>query len=192
LSTVILDQIVFNAPLEMFTERLRIQNKPALIEEFAGLLQEAKTIARPKVIFKAAEITATGDDYVAIAGQTFYSQTLKETLVNLKRVFPAIATCGRELAEWADGIDGVYTAFCAQVICEAAMGWAQDYFAHYVARHYQTKEIAYILPGTYDWPLVEQEKLFSLLNAAAAIGVELTASGTMRPIKTVSAVYYEK
>lgn len=192
MSVVILDQIVFDAPLELFTERLRLQNKPALVEEFAEMLEEAKSVARPKVIFKAAEIIARGDDYVEIAGQVFYSRTLRETLANLQRVFPTIATCGRELAAWAEGKEGVLDAFYAQVLCEAAMSCAQDYFARYVARHYQAGEVTYFLPGTYDWPLAEQAKLFALLENAAAIGVELTASGTMRPIKTVSAIYYEK
>lgn len=192
MNTVILEQIVFDTPLEMFTERLRIQNKPALIEEFAELLAEAKAIARPKVMFQVADIIESGEDYVVIAGQTFYSRKLTETLAKLKRVFPAIATCGRELAEWANGKDGVLASFYAQVLCEAAMGCAQDYFARYVAQHYQAKEITYFLPGTYDWPLDEQAKLFALLKDASVIGVELTPSGTMRPMKTVSAIYYEK
>ena len=117
-----MDQIVFNAPLEMFTERLRIQNKPANWK-FAGLLQEAKTIARPKVIFKAAEITATGDDYVAIAGQT---QSNKGNTGKFKTCLPGHCHLRPGAGKWADGIDGVYTAF-VPVICEAAMGWAQDY-----------------------------------------------------------------
>ena len=43
-------------------------------------------------------------------------------------------------------------------------------------------------PGYCDWPLQEQEKIFSLLDAEK-IGVELTASSLMQPRKTISGIF---
>ena len=43
-------------------------------------------------------------------------------------------------------------------------------------------------PGYCDWPLREQEKIFSLLDAQK-IGVELCASSLMQPRKTISGIF---
>ncbi|HHX73651.1 MAG TPA: hypothetical protein GX699_01955 [Firmicutes bacterium] len=188
---IILDKIAFNAPLGMFAERMRLQKRPALLREVEELLAEAKRIARPRVMFGEAAVESLGENDVQIGGRTFHSSALRQTLAGRTRVFPAVATCGTELAAWAEEKTGMFTRFSAEAICEAAMAAAQAAMAEYVAAQWGAARITYILPGTLDWPLEEQEKIFALLEGGEAIGVQLTPQGTMRPVKTVSALYYE-
>ncbi|NLZ39077.1 MAG: hypothetical protein GX893_05655 [Firmicutes bacterium] len=68
---------------------------------------------------------------------------------------------------------------------------AQEYLAAYVFQEFGAADITYILPGTLDWSLAEQEKLFALIGDTTPIGVRLLSYSTMRPVKTVSALYYE-
>lgn len=191
MEATVLDNIPFTAELSMFTERMRIQKRPAMVEQMAALLEEAKGIARPKVMFKDMPIEKKGEDFIVLAGVTFHSRDLCQTVEALPRVFPTVATCGLELGNWAMQYEDMMVRFFAEVICEAAMTAAQDYLAQYVAQHHGAAAITYILPGTLDWPITEQEKLFTLVGDTAPIGVHLTEQGTMRPIKTVSALYYE-
>ena len=79
MDAVILSDIVFDAPLEMFVERMRIQKRPSAIEELRELLEQAMPIARPKAMFKESLITDTGEDFVVIEGKTFYSRDLRQT-----------------------------------------------------------------------------------------------------------------
>lgn len=191
MKAIILDHIPFTTELEMFTERMRIKKRPAAVKQLAQLLEEAKGIARPKVMFKETVIAEKGENYIVLDGLIFKSCSLRNTLGELNRVFPTVVTCGHELEEWANTIEGLFPRFCAEVICEAAMIAAQEYLAAYVAREFGAAAITYILPGTLDWALTEQEKLFALVGDTAPIGVTLLSYSTMRPVKTVSALYYE-
>ncbi|HAA37922.1 MAG TPA: hypothetical protein DCE00_03510 [Firmicutes bacterium] len=191
MDAIILDNIPFTAELEMFTERMRLQKRPALVKQLAALLEEAKGIARPKVMFKELPIEKKGEDLIVLDGVSFRSRDLRQTVADLPRVFPTIATCGHELGNWAAAYEDMMVRFFAEVICEAAMTAAQEYLAQYVAQHHGAAAITYILPGTLDWPITDQDKLFALIGDTAPIGVYLTEQGTMRPIKTVSALYYE-
>ena len=192
MSAIILDYIPFTATLDTFVERMRIQNRRSAKEELAELLEEAIPLARPKVMFLEAKIAQKGDGFIVIEGLTLTSQALRETVDALTRVFPVVVTCGTELATWASGVDGLFSRFCADVICEAAMCSAQEYLTRYVAERFSAAPITYILPGTLDWPMEAQKQLFTLVGDTEPIGVTLTAHNTMRPIKTVSALYYEQ
>ncbi|HZK24894.1 MAG TPA: hypothetical protein VFC74_05860 [Oscillospiraceae bacterium] len=191
MEAIILDNIPFTAELEMFTERLRIQKRPAMIEQFAELLEEAKGIARPKVMFKEMPIAEKGENFIVLDGVTFHSRELRHTVDSLPRVFPTVVTCGLELGNWSAAYEDMMVRFFAEVICEGAMTSAQEYLAQYAAQQHGAEAITYILPGTLDWPIEEQEKVFTLVGDTTPIGVHLTAQGTMRPIKSVSALYYE-
>ncbi|NLZ39078.1 MAG: hypothetical protein GX893_05660 [Firmicutes bacterium] len=77
MKAIILDNIPFTAELEMFTERLRIKNKPSAVKQLAQLLAEAKGIARPKAMFKETVIAEKGEDYIVLDGLTFKSRDLR-------------------------------------------------------------------------------------------------------------------
>jgi len=52
--------------------------------------------------------------------------------------------------------------------------------------------MSFMAPGSLpDWPLEEQKPLFNLLgNVKAAIGVNLTDSLLMLPVKSISGIYF--
>ena len=114
-------------------------------------------------------------------------------LSKLDRIFPIIATCGREIEEWSKGIHDILYQYWADKIKEMALESARKNGIEYVYNRYNLKRISFMSPGSIDdWPLSAQTGLFSLLgNAVSEIGVELTDSFLMLPVKTVSLIIFE-
>jgi len=82
--------------------------------------------------------------------------------------------------------------YWADKIKEMALRSAVEKGIADINKRYDPGKTSYMSPGSIeDWPLSEQEGLFSLLgNPESAIGVELTDSFLMLPPKTVSRIMF--
>ena len=74
-------------------------------------------------------------------------------------------------------------------------GFADAEFKHlneHLIDHFQPGKISRMNPGSLpDWPLPEQQQLFALLGGGpASIGIKLTDSFLMVPIKSVSGIWF--
>jgi hypothetical protein len=67
-----------------------------------------------------------------------------------------------------------------------------DYLADYVRDRHSLDHVAHMNPGEIeDWPLTEQKPLFALFaGAEKQIGVELSGSGVMKPVKSRSGILF--
>ena len=162
--------------------------------ELGELIDLARAIGRPKAAFRECFVEARGEDTVTVGDQSFTSLTLRRNLDGVERVFPFVCTCGQEVAQ-ADPAPGDFIkgfwwdAIQAQLLRAA--------FAHFVAhltQRYRLGKTAQMNPGSGDaeiWPVSQQRELFALLgDVRGGIGVELTDSGMMLPIKTVSGIRF--
>ena len=156
--------------------------------ELAG---EAGAVGRPKAAYVPAYIEDRGGDWVAIGGVKFKSRVLRVNLDRVHRVFPFVATCGRELEDWAQSLPDALDRYWADQIMETALSEALGYLRELMARS-SPGPSAVMNPGSLsDWPLEEQRPLFDLFGQASArIGVELTDSCLMIPKKTVSGLRF--
>src|SRR3990172_11883542 len=68
-------------------------------EEFGQLFETIRRQANPKALYRVSYIERLGNDRVAIDGVTFTSRVLRANLDKIERVFPFVATCGREIDE---------------------------------------------------------------------------------------------
>ncbi len=194
----VLDEIAFHPSFDALTKRLRIKEGSRHIPEFTEIFEAARTIARPKAMYKLAFIDEKTDDSVTIdargshGGVVLSSRVLRVNLEAAHRLFAYVATCGSELHEWGDSLDDMLHQYWVDAIKEMALVAAIQALIQHLSSCYALGRTATMAPGSLaDWPIREQRPLFKILgDPQAAIGVTLTDSFLMIPNKTVSGVRF--
>lgn len=190
---IVLDQFEFQVDFKAVADELRV--KPG--SKNAGLLQElcnqADEIARPKAIYRIAQVAHLSDDQVQVGEQVFKSRVMRVNLQESHRVFLYVATCGMELEEWIRSLDGTLAQFFADTINGQALMAARSALDVHLSNNYHIEEYATMNPGSLnDWPIEAQVQLFDLLgNPEDSIGVSLLDSCLMVPGQSVSGLLFE-
>ena len=158
------------------------------------LVEVARSIAKPKVVYKVSYVDDRDGDTVTIDGVKFTSRVLRINLDQVERVFPYIATCGTELGEIAVPSNDVMKSFCFEEIKIMVLRSAVAYLSNHLTEHYALGNMSRMSPGSgslESWPVAQQKELFSLFGGAEElIGVRLTKSCVMFPLKSVSGIYF--
>ena len=191
---VILNNIPFEPNIDSLFKTLRIDKESQDASDVLNLVETVKPQINPKVIYKISYIQNNTIDEVVIDGVTFNSRVLHINLNQVERVFPFIATCGRE----ADAIeipqDDFLTRYWFDTIKGMALDVALKYFRNHLKKKYALRKFASMSPGSgpHDTWLIEQQRpLFSLFgNVEELIGVRLTESFLMIPNKSVSGICF--
>ncbi|KJS88159.1 MAG: hypothetical protein JM58_01920 [Peptococcaceae bacterium BICA1-8] len=184
---VVLDNIPFKVDLEQFLKLIRVTDKPGYAEKAVRLVTEAQSIARPKAMYREAFIEEKGDDFVIVEGITLTSRVLRVNLNDAYRIYPYIATSGVEMEEWSKGIEDMLEKFWVDVVKEMALRVAiQTFLQNFKESTYQGNTSSMNPGSLQDWPIQEQSKLFSILGNPELVGVNLSQSSLMYPIKSVS------
>ncbi len=190
----ILDPIPFALDTASLTERMCLEPGSEDARTLEALVSKAEKIARPKAGFRECFVEAMGDDTVTVDGITFSSRTLRLRLEKAGRVFPFVATCGREV----DGVgfekEDFLRAFWWEEIKTDLLRAARKHLKSVLTARFRLAKSASMSPGSGDmdiWPIEQQRLLFSLLGeTAAAIGVNLGDSCLMTPVKSVSGIRF--
>jgi len=188
----VLDNIRFHADVQALAQRLRIRDGSASASTLHSLLDEAEKIARPKALYKVGFIESRGDDWVVVEGTRLSSRVLRVNLEPSYRVFPYAATGGTELDAWANSFPDLIQRFWADAINEAALRVAFQVLNEHIAQEYRPGHLSHMNPGSLpDWPLDQQRPLFAILGEVEpVIGVHLTDSLLMSPVKSVSGIFF--
>lgn len=189
----ILNDIAINLDAKTMIERLHLGERAAsFMSLFDELLQKALPIAKPKILFKVSFIDGRSEDGVCVDGVEFQSSILRQNLEKVERVFPYIVTAGRELDDIAIDTGDVMQKYCFDAIKECILEEAYLRLESHVRDTYQPGTMAHMNPGSLkDWPISQQPLLFSLFgDVEGLIGVKLTASNLMDPIKSVSGIQF--
>jgi hypothetical protein len=117
---------------------------------------------------------------------------LRVNLDKIGRVFPYVATCGTELDRIAVSSRDFMKCYCFDVIKEIVLRSAINYLKTYLTRKYALGQMSRMNPGSLaSWPITQQKELFSILgNVEDLIGVKLTESCFMIPVKSVSGIFF--
>ena len=188
----LLQDIPFAIDLNVLLKRTRVKANSDYGRELERFAAQAQEIARPKAMYKVAFIDRKKDGRVVIDGTPFVSRVLRVNLENAHRVFAYVATCGTELQEWGQSLQDLLEQFWAEKIQEMALAQASKLLNAHIAQHYQPGSTATMNPGSLaNWPLKEQRNLFALLdNRSDEIGVRLSDSFLMTPVKSVSGIRF--
>ena len=189
---VVLTDIPFEIDLPSLMDQLRVGASSSLVEALVHLSSEARAVARPKAMYGLAFIDSRGNDHVIIEAIKFSSRVLRINLDPVNRVFPFVVTCGTELAEWASSIDDFLHRYWADRIMQLALTSARQALQDRIQTRFGLGTISSMNPGSLeDWPMQEQRPLFALLGTAEAdVGVRLTDSMIMTPLKSVSGLWF--
>jgi hypothetical protein len=143
-------------------------------------------------MYRVGYIESRGDDSIVIDGIRFSSRVLCVNLDRAHRVFAYLATCGRELYDWADSLDDPLVQFWSNAIQQRALRAATRALTADINERYQPGRTSAMAPGSLgEWPLAEQRPLFALLgDTVRATGVRLTESLLMVPTKSVSGIRF--
>ena len=192
MDSVVLDSIPFEIDLDQLLERLHAKDGRQYVEEIRALVSDAQAVGSPKALYKVAFVESRGDDCVVLDDVVFTSRVLRVNLDGAHRVFAYVATCGMELQDWADSIDDLLYRYWAETIEEMALHSATRALGKHLAERYHPGRTATMSPGRLaEWPLKEQGPLFTLFgNPQDSIGVQLTESFLMIPIKSVSGIQF--
>ncbi|HOB20763.1 MAG TPA: vitamin B12 dependent-methionine synthase activation domain-containing protein, partial [Candidatus Atribacteria bacterium] len=193
MSAIVLDDIRFKADLDELCKRLHIDPESEYAEQAAELARKAEGIARPKALYREAFVDRRDEENVYIDGVRIHSRIMSINFKGIHRVFPYITTCGRELHTWVEALDDILEQYWAGAIMEMALGAAYDALLAHLDSEYHTGRLSAMNPGSLaDWPLKGQRDLFSLLGGSeGTIGVELTESFLMIPMKTTSGILFQ-
>ena len=165
------------------------------IENFNYLFSESCNVGKPKIIYKESEIQEVGSNYVIIDGVEFESLALSKNLLGVKKCYPYVVTCGREIDLIKLSEDSTFVDFWKDEIKARLLQAARRYLNYSISEEYGIKNLVSMAPGSADidvWKVDEQQKLFSLFdNYCKEIEVELTDSCLMLPNKTLSGIAFE-
>ncbi|MEE9365107.1 MAG: vitamin B12 dependent-methionine synthase activation domain-containing protein [Dehalococcoidales bacterium] len=194
----VLNGIPIELRLEAVIKRMRLRKRSdSILGHIREVLDIARPIAKPKAVFDVVYIENKNGDSMEIGGVEFKSRVLRINLDKVERVFPYVVTCGRELDEIdipsTDFIKGYYL----DQIKETAVVLARQYVEGYLKKRYALGQLSRMAPGAGagdDWPITQQKELFSLFGGREKveelIGVRLTDSFLMVPIKSVSGIFF--
>ena len=194
----VLNSIPIDLDLEAVLKRMRLRNRSDnIVESIREMLDTAVPVARPKAVYEVSYVENKNGDSLEIGGVKFTSRVLRVNLDQVERVFPYVITCGQEL----DGIEVPSTDFIRgyylDQIKETALVLARRYVEDYLKKKYALGQLSRMAPGAgaeIDWPITQQKELFSIFGGRdkveELIGVRLTDTFLMVPIKSVSGIFF--
>jgi hypothetical protein len=190
---IILDKIEFNPSNGRVFKKLRVKKGSRQVDLVLSLLNQAREIARPRAVYTIAGIDERDSAGVVVDGIRLNSRVMAVNLRDVNRVFPFIATCGRELYDWKSAQEDLIDTYYADEIGQMALRTATSVLLDHLKETYQLGKSATMNPGSLDdWPVTAQRSLFQLLRGqASAIGVDLLDSMLMIPNQTVSGIRFE-
>lgn len=189
----LLDNIPINTTWEDIAKHLYVTEEDDL-QIVSVLFNKAKSVAKPKVLYKVAYVDKIEDSNVVIDGVNFTSRVLAEQIGDIHRIFAYVATCGAEIEEWSQSETDYILSLWIDTIKEALLFEAHNFFINHIKEKYGLSKLSFINPGSGDidtWPLSEQAQLFSLIgDVTGTCGVVLKESFLMVPIKSVSGLVF--
>ena len=156
------------------------------------MLELAAAVARPKAVYAERYVDGKDGDSVHIQGVTFTSSILSANLDQVDRVFPFVATCGAEVDELEAPSDDLLSSYCLDTVKLLILRSARTYLDRHLKTAYALGGVSTMSPGRLEnWPIAQQQPLFSLIgDVEGAIGVRLTESHLMIPLKSSSGLYF--
>jgi hypothetical protein len=189
-------EVLANIPVDLNLEellgRLRVESDSADADDLAALAERVQEIAHPKAIVDMCYVGSRTNNTVQFGGVQFASRVLAVNLKNAHRVFPYIATCGRELDEVPGVAGDPIKEYWLDEMRIIALGAASAAVREHIERKYRPGKMSSMSPGSLeDWPITQQQQLFAVFgDVEEKIGVRLTDSFLMVPIKSLSGLCF--
>jgi len=186
--------IPFELDVKALFKRMHIEPGGDDAKEFTSLVNKVQEVGKPKVLYKESYIEAKGEETVTIDSVTFTSRALRRNLDKIERVFPYVATCGKEVDDIEIHQGDFLKEFWLDTIKAILLGASSRHLSELLDQKYKLGRTSAMNPGAGDvtvWPIEQQRELFSLFgDVENLIGVRLTHSFLMLPNKSVSGICF--
>ena len=190
----VLTKIPNNLDLSALFKKNCIEKESEFAETFCELFEIVNKRANPKALFRECFISKKGVDTISIGETTFHSRILRKKLDSVERLFAYVVTCGAELDDIEISPDDFLMKYWLDTIEQSVLESSRKYLDLYIRQKYGIEKTASMSPGAGDavvWPIEQQKKLFSLFgDVENLIGVKLTDSFLMVPLKSVSGIIF--
>ena len=189
----VLDEIPVSLDAEMVLKHVHLRKESKSIEKnVQELVEIVVPIARPKAVYEVSYVDHKHESSVDIHGIMFTSRVLRVNLDEVQRAFPYVATCGRELEGITVPSEDFMRYYCLDAIKGMVMNTARNHLKTYLTKKFALGQVSSMAPGSLeDWPITQQRELFSIFGSVEdLIGVKLTESFLMLPLKSVSGIYF--
>jgi hypothetical protein len=185
-------EILEQISLSLDTDEVRNKLRTRDWEQIQALLEIAKPLISAKAVYEVCYIEEKFEDKVIIDGIRLSSRVLRKNLEKVGRVFPYIVTVGAKLEQKADACMDLLEQYYLDTIGNVALVKARKHLEDHLRSRFAIGDLSYMSPGSLaDWPIEEQQPLFSLLKGGeVSIGVKLTENLLMIPKKSVSGIYF--
>lgn len=189
----ILQTIPINVDVHAVLTKSRIKPESHDEKFLHELINSLQPAIQPKAVYRLCYVDSRQDNTITFGGVCFTSRVMQVNLAQTERVFPFIVTAGRELEEATRAATAdILHQYALDVLKETVLRQALEYVQTRLKETYNLQKIAMMNPGSLtDWPITDQPRLFSLFgDVKQLIGVELTESYLMYPIKSVSGLIF--
>lgn len=171
--------------------------KNAVDEQTSALIERAflelESVANPKFIYRIFDLQCAEEEKICFGQVEIQSRSLGKNLKGCERIVLFGATLGIGVDQLmvrksvTDMAEVVVLQACAAALLEAYCDECQETIAKEVHR-----EGAFLRPrfsaGYGDFPIEFQRELMQILDCAKTIGLTMTESYMMTPVKSVTAV----
>jgi hypothetical protein len=192
-AAVVLDNIPFELNDEKIIKQLHPHGDIQRYEkDIRELIDMVVPIAKPKAIYAIGQIGHKKEDSLEINGVTFSGSLLRDKFQNVSSVFPFVASCGREVDTLEIPAKEVLKRYCLDVIKMMLAISAVSSLQNHLIKQHAARNLASVNPGySENWPITQLKELFSAIgNVEALIGVSLTESCTMKPLKSRAGIFF--
>lgn len=187
-------EIPFIPDAPLLLSRVGLEDNSDVAGDFLLLVEKAKRLARPKAAYVAASVEEIDSvsGRVVIGGVEFFSRLLAEKLSGIETVWPHLATCGREVYDFAVASESPLERYWWDEIMNQALSDIRGVLPRCIEREFHPGRLSSMGPGSLEaWPLEQQLPLFRLLGSAAeSVGIELTEHLIMLPFKSISGILF--
>lgn len=145
---------------------------------------------RPKYIYRIFDCVIT-EEGVLINGEEFKSRDLAKHLQGCEQVALMAATLGSgtDVALRRIALQNIAEGAAAQAVCAALVETlCDDVESEIKIKTAVSKTCSRFSPGYGDWDLTDQPKVLRLIDADRRIGLSVTESNMLAPIKSVTAI----
>jgi hypothetical protein len=192
-AAVVLENIPFDLNEEKIIKQMHphgdIQRYEKNVRELIAMVVP---VAKPKAVYKVGCISNKTGDSVDIDGVIFTGRLIKDNLDKVSVVFPFVASCGREVDGIVIPAGEVLKRYCLDIIKMNLAISAVSYLRNHLTKSYSIEKLTTMNPGEVGaWPITQLKELFTALgNVESLIGVTLSESYTMMPLKSRAGIFF--
>jgi hypothetical protein len=189
----VLSSLEYSLKEEEFYKHIHMEMNSRRSIPVQRILDESKSIPKPKVIYHVCESKIIDDSNFSLEGIIFKSSKVVKKIKNNNKIFANIVTSGIEIEEYCMTMENMLEQYIAMELCNFACEFAQEVLIRDVKERYKVELKEFIYPGEDGFALDSGKRIFELFsNREEEIGVSISEMGIPSPSRTSYSLAFGK